>query len=77
MNDKITSEMNNTSNTAGKTDSGVKESRAPKYLMPAFIAFIALLVVIAAIFMLIMPQDIVDYSAGNTYGNIMNGRPSS
>ena len=73
MNDKITSEMNNTSNTAGKTDSGVKESRAPKYLMPAFIAFIALLVVIAAIFMLIMPQDIVDYSAGNTYGNIMNG----
>ncbi len=43
------------------------------YLMPAFIGFIALLAAIAVIFMLIMPQDAVKYTAGNTYGNIMNG----
>ncbi len=73
MNDKVTAEMNNKLNIAETTDSGVKKSRVSKYLMPAFIAFIALLVAAAAIFMLIMPQDIVDYSAGNTYGNIMNG----
>lgn len=73
MDEKITIENNNPAQSEDKAKSGVKKSRASEYLMPAFIAFIALLVAAAAIFMLIMPQDIVDYSAGNTYGNIMNG----
>lgn len=70
--------MENTKkNTEGNTPAAGTakntESRASRYLMPAFIAFIALLAAVAVIFMLILPQDIVDYSAGNTYGNIMNG----
>lgn len=41
--------------------------------MPAFIAFIAAIAVLAAVFMLIVPQDRTEMTAGNSYGNIMNG----
>ena len=73
MNNKNTDIKANVSSSLDNTDNNGKKSQASKYLMPAFIVFVALLAAIAIIFMLILPQDVVDYSAGNTYGNIMNG----